>query len=64
MGSRANRDAVRNVYTRKTTIGEDIKEAGERGGRLIGGLAGRVRDTVSAPARKRRIDKAIEDAGG
>jgi hypothetical protein len=63
MGSRANKQNVP-TYERKTTVSQDIKEAGQRGGRLIGGLAGRVRDTVKAPARKARIDKAIEDAGG
>ncbi len=64
MGSRANKDNVYKAPRRNTTIGQDVKEGMERGGRLIGGLAGQVRDTVSAPARKRRIDKAIEDAGG
>lgn len=63
MGSRANKENVQ-TSVRRTTVGQDVKEIGERAGRLVGGFAGQVRDTIKAPERKRRIDQAIEDAGG
>lgn len=64
MGSRANKpDRLKppTTYVRKTTVAQDIKEIGERAGRLYGKDIKPVKDLRE---RKSRLDKAIEDAGG
>lgn len=66
MGSRANRNEKESarlgkpVYTRVSTVGDDLKDIARGIGNSVGGVLGNARDTLKN--RGNQIDKAVDDA--